>query len=285
MVAVYRHHLRYDQLLQIRALDAPKLVVVGTEDLLVRTSNSHMLARVLGTPVVVLQDMGHTIAVEAADTFNDLLLHHFMSATTGASHTAITVTSNTSAAGASDDEPVPDISTQTPRPEILRQGHRLSVCEAQQTASFNALVRAVVKHRCTHHGPCWVHWARKMIKAAAAAFVAIKVAAITRVAYLLATTRRMPEKALLPPHWSRAQLPAFVAIAATAALWHAGHCTANRIGQWWDARSSKRSGIAGKWLREWTRFPWLAASTSTIAALVLARALKDLGRLLVVSAT
>ena len=46
MFAVQRHYINYADLLKIRYSNIPCLVMVGTEDRLVRESNSYMLRRV-----------------------------------------------------------------------------------------------------------------------------------------------------------------------------------------------------------------------------------------------
>ena len=46
MSAVQRHYLSYAELLRIRYSHFPCLVMVGTEDRLVRETNSYMLQRV-----------------------------------------------------------------------------------------------------------------------------------------------------------------------------------------------------------------------------------------------
>jgi hypothetical protein len=46
MFAVQRHYISYAELLKIRYSNFPCLVMVGTEDRLVRETNSYMLRRV-----------------------------------------------------------------------------------------------------------------------------------------------------------------------------------------------------------------------------------------------
>jgi hypothetical protein len=46
MFAVQRHYISYADLLKIRYSNFPCLVIVGTEDRLVRETNSYMLQRV-----------------------------------------------------------------------------------------------------------------------------------------------------------------------------------------------------------------------------------------------
>ena len=40
------------------------LVITGTEDKLVRAENSHLVARTLGVPVLVMQGAGHGVLYE-----------------------------------------------------------------------------------------------------------------------------------------------------------------------------------------------------------------------------
>lgn len=46
--AVMTHHVPYHDLLKIRAAGYPILIIVGTEDMLVNTQNSHILHNIIG---------------------------------------------------------------------------------------------------------------------------------------------------------------------------------------------------------------------------------------------
>ncbi|CAF3629209.1 unnamed protein product [Rotaria sp. Silwood1] len=59
MFAVQRHYISYADLLKIRYSNFPCLVMVGTEDRLVRETNSYMLQRTLGCRLVKLEHAGH----------------------------------------------------------------------------------------------------------------------------------------------------------------------------------------------------------------------------------
>ena len=93
MFAVQRHYINYADLLKIRYANFPCLVMVGTEDRLVRETNSYMLQRVctnllvlffrevcvffvqtLGCRLVKLEHAGHDIGGEYADQVNQELL-------------------------------------------------------------------------------------------------------------------------------------------------------------------------------------------------------------------
>ncbi|CAF1319492.1 unnamed protein product, partial [Didymodactylos carnosus] len=74
ILAVQRHYINYADLLKIRYSNFPCLIIVGTEDRLVREANSYMLQRVLGCKLVKLDDAGHGIPAERADELNKELL-------------------------------------------------------------------------------------------------------------------------------------------------------------------------------------------------------------------
>ncbi|CAF1123208.1 unnamed protein product [Adineta ricciae] len=79
MFAVQRHYINYADLLKIRYANFPSLIMVGTEDRLVRETNSYMLQRILGCRLVKLEHAGHDIGGECADQVNQELLALFKS--------------------------------------------------------------------------------------------------------------------------------------------------------------------------------------------------------------
>ncbi|CAF4391409.1 unnamed protein product [Rotaria sp. Silwood2] len=74
MFAVQRHYISYADLLKIRYSNFPCLIMVGTEDRLVRETNSYMLQRTLGCRLVKLEHAGHDLGGECAQQVNEELL-------------------------------------------------------------------------------------------------------------------------------------------------------------------------------------------------------------------
>ncbi|CAF2032395.1 unnamed protein product [Rotaria magnacalcarata] len=77
--AVYRHYVSYADLLKIRYSPFECLIMVGTEDLLVREANSYMLRRILGCRLVKLDNAGHGLQGECATEINQELFKLFES--------------------------------------------------------------------------------------------------------------------------------------------------------------------------------------------------------------
>ncbi|CAF2077176.1 unnamed protein product [Rotaria magnacalcarata] len=77
--AVYRHYVSYADLLKIRYSPFECLIMVGTEDLLVREVNSYMLRRILGCRLVKLDNAGHGLQGECATEINQELFKLFES--------------------------------------------------------------------------------------------------------------------------------------------------------------------------------------------------------------
>ncbi|RKP24093.1 Alpha/Beta hydrolase protein [Syncephalis pseudoplumigaleata] len=77
--AVMRHHVGRERLQKIRETGIPILVCTGTEDNLVRPSNSHFMAEVLGARLVVFDGCGHLISLQEPERYNQLLVEHFQS--------------------------------------------------------------------------------------------------------------------------------------------------------------------------------------------------------------
>ncbi|CAM4905929.1 unnamed protein product [Rotaria socialis] len=78
-MAVYRHYVSYADLLKIRYSPFQCLIMVGTEDLLVREANSYMLRRILGCRLVKLDNAGHGLQGECATEINQELFKLFES--------------------------------------------------------------------------------------------------------------------------------------------------------------------------------------------------------------
>jgi len=79
-LAVYRHYVSYPDLLRIRFAPFPSMVMVGSEDALVRLSNSSMLAHALGCRLAKVPNAGHGLLAEHPEACNDILLEHFQQA-------------------------------------------------------------------------------------------------------------------------------------------------------------------------------------------------------------
>ncbi|CAF4218358.1 unnamed protein product, partial [Rotaria sordida] len=79
--AVQRHYISYSDLLKIRYSPIITLVVVGTEDRLVRETNSYMLQR--------LEHAGHGLSRECAEEVNRALLDLFESVKAGHSSSSV----------------------------------------------------------------------------------------------------------------------------------------------------------------------------------------------------
>lgn len=69
-LAVYRHYVSYTNLLRIRYASYPTLVVVGSDDKLVRIENSSMLSTVLGARLFVVPNGGHGLLAEYPELIN-----------------------------------------------------------------------------------------------------------------------------------------------------------------------------------------------------------------------
>jgi pimeloyl-ACP methyl ester carboxylesterase len=61
LCAVGSHFVRKDHLLKLRYSGIPLSLLVGTEDILVRCENSHVLQRILGCPLVIFEGCGHNL--------------------------------------------------------------------------------------------------------------------------------------------------------------------------------------------------------------------------------
>ncbi|CAF1194927.1 unnamed protein product [Adineta steineri] len=79
MFAVQRHYISYADLLKIRYSNFPCLIMVGTEDRLVRKTNSYMLQKTLGCRLIRLEHAGHDLGGEFAEQVNQELLTFFES--------------------------------------------------------------------------------------------------------------------------------------------------------------------------------------------------------------
>jgi len=76
--AVMTHSVSAKRLAQIKASQIPILIMTGTKDDLVKSSNSFQLSKIL-EPVdfVVYEGSGHCINIENYDQFNDTIISHF----------------------------------------------------------------------------------------------------------------------------------------------------------------------------------------------------------------
>jgi len=79
LTAVLRHYVTYAELLKIRYAPFKCLIMVGTEDRLVREANSYLLQRVLGCRLMKLDNAGHGLQGECANEINHELFHIFES--------------------------------------------------------------------------------------------------------------------------------------------------------------------------------------------------------------
>ncbi|RKP06617.1 Alpha/Beta hydrolase protein [Thamnocephalis sphaerospora] len=74
--AVMRHSVGRDRLERIRSAGIPVLVCTGTEDNLVRPSNSQFLAETLDARFEVFEGCGHAISMQEPERYNQMLLDH-----------------------------------------------------------------------------------------------------------------------------------------------------------------------------------------------------------------
>jgi len=78
--AMMRHYVSAERLVEIGDKGFPILVVTGTRDNLIRSSNSIYLADKLGAKLIAFKNSGHVIPCERAHEYNVLLLDLFNSA-------------------------------------------------------------------------------------------------------------------------------------------------------------------------------------------------------------
>ncbi|CAF2863280.1 unnamed protein product [Rotaria sp. Silwood2] len=79
VLAVHRHYVSYADLLKIRYSPFDCLIMVGTEDRLVREENSYIIQRTIGCRLVKLEHAGHGLPGECAKEINETLLDLFES--------------------------------------------------------------------------------------------------------------------------------------------------------------------------------------------------------------
>ncbi|CAF1573675.1 unnamed protein product [Rotaria sp. Silwood1] len=79
LLAVQRHYVSYADLLKIRYSPFDCLIMVGTEDRLVREANSYIIQRTLGCRLVKLEHAGHGLLGECAKEINEELFNFFES--------------------------------------------------------------------------------------------------------------------------------------------------------------------------------------------------------------
>ncbi|KAI8824243.1 Alpha/Beta hydrolase protein [Fimicolochytrium jonesii] len=75
--AIHKHYVSKSRLNTIGKLGIPTLVMVGTEDSIIRPSNSHHLAKHIGCPLEVFKGAGHVLATEQPERFHNLLVQTF----------------------------------------------------------------------------------------------------------------------------------------------------------------------------------------------------------------
>ncbi|KAJ3021847.1 hypothetical protein HKX48_007623 [Thoreauomyces humboldtii] len=75
--AIRTHSVSNSRLKQIGHLGIPILVMTGTEDRLIRSKNSHHIAKQIGCPIEVFQSAGHGLASERPHRFHELLCETF----------------------------------------------------------------------------------------------------------------------------------------------------------------------------------------------------------------
>lgn len=76
VAGIMQHMLSWEQLLRLRYWEGKTQIIVGEEDLLVPTWNSHALGRWLGAPVHVVQGGGHVLISEHPEQVNRLIQEH-----------------------------------------------------------------------------------------------------------------------------------------------------------------------------------------------------------------
>jgi pimeloyl-ACP methyl ester carboxylesterase len=82
LLAVATHYVSWSKLAQIKNAAFPKLIMVGTEDKLVREINSYLLHKAIGGTFTVLDGAGHGFLVEMPDEVNTNLQAVFERGTT-----------------------------------------------------------------------------------------------------------------------------------------------------------------------------------------------------------
>lgn len=79
VVAVMRHRMSAREVRTLRMHPVPKTVMHGREDIVVRPVNAHVLSRLIGAELHML-DSNHMAVVESADQVNRVLLRHLHTA-------------------------------------------------------------------------------------------------------------------------------------------------------------------------------------------------------------
>jgi len=70
LFAVSGHYITYERMEKLRKASFPILLLVGSEDQMVRTQNTKMLQELLDAKMVVLEGCGHMINLECPERFN-----------------------------------------------------------------------------------------------------------------------------------------------------------------------------------------------------------------------
>lgn len=73
MFAVTGHYITYERMERLKASSFPILIMVGSEDRMVRTQNAKMLHELLDAKLVVIEDCGHMLNLESPERFNEEL--------------------------------------------------------------------------------------------------------------------------------------------------------------------------------------------------------------------
>lgn len=76
VAAVFTHKVEKPRLELLKRAKVPTLVITGTHDNLIRSSNSIEIAQTLDVKPVILQDYGHHLCWECPEELNRLIQQH-----------------------------------------------------------------------------------------------------------------------------------------------------------------------------------------------------------------
>jgi pimeloyl-ACP methyl ester carboxylesterase len=155
-IAVYTHYVSYANLLRLRYARFPTLVMVGSEDQLVRVSNSRMLSRVLGARLAVVPDGGHGLLTECAPAVNDTLLKFFEHAEDTIATEEERRARDARAENANGDEDGEDAEEDQDEDEMEVAAQQL-VTEAEPIVSPYTLEEKAIALACTHSVHCFLN--------------------------------------------------------------------------------------------------------------------------------
>lgn len=143
LLAVSQHFVSANRLMRLRFTHFPILVVVGTEDVLVRECNSVILSQITGGELLILDDLGHALLSEDAHLVNSELQKHFrLSQSYSKQFIPVRQLRNTAAEGNAE----PCISVTCPNPQ-----------------DFYAGEKAILDKCCHHKAQCGLQVVKRML--------------------------------------------------------------------------------------------------------------------------